>query len=273
MVKHSKTLLTFSGGKDLDRIEELSETETEKSDFTGNKDKTIFKKGEDSFMGKSDMSSVSMSQTSEMDNKTINNNEKEIFKLENSIEDLKRDNEELQKKIRILYDYRKKEGRDDKNYYKESNINESTYADSLTSTASLYNELNTHKRKLDADVRKYQQSIEEQEKRKQEVYQILMSYKEELLNSAETRKGTKISVSVVDEWLTAEKRYENEIRNLRILNFTKTLEMNRLKKELKKMEDYFEGLHVIDFEQLKIENNVTRLLNYLDFNRKNRGQK
>ena len=32
--------------------------------------------------------------------------------------------------------------------------------------------------------------------------------------------------------------------------------MNRLKKELKKMEDYFEGLHIIDFEQLKIENNT-----------------
>ena len=34
--------------------------------------------------------------------------------------------------------------------------------------------------------------------------------------------------------------------------------MNRLKKELKKMEDYFEGLHIIDFEQLKIENNTLK---------------
>ena len=66
--------------------------------------------------------------------------------------------------------YLKKEGREEKNFYKESNINESTYADSLTSTAGLYNDLNSHKLKLDQDLKRYQQSIEEQEKRKQDVY-------------------------------------------------------------------------------------------------------
>jgi len=44
---------------------------------------------------------------------------------------------------------------------------------------------------------------------------------------------------------------------LRIENIKSTLEFGRLTKELKKMEEYFEGLHVIDFEQLKIENNVS----------------
>lgn len=40
--------------------------------------------------------------------------------------------------------------------------------------------------------------------------------------------------------------------------------MNRYNKELKKMEEYFEGLHLIDFEQLKIENNVIKNI-YLIF--------
>lgn len=41
------------------------------------------------------------------------------------------------------------------------------------------------------------------------------------------------------------------------------------------MEEYFEGLHVIDFEQLKIENNVKLPYNknFIDFDRKNRRQK
>ena len=184
------------------------------------------------------------------------NYEREVQDLEASIEKLKEDNELIQKKINLIYEFRKKEGREERNFYKESNINESTYADSLTSTAGLYNDLNSHKLKLDQDLKRYQQSIEEQEKRKQDVYEILMKYKEELLDNAETRKGTKIPRAEIEGWLGREKQLEDDLRTLRIQSFTKSLEMNRLKKELKKMEDYFEGLHIIDFEQLKIENNT-----------------
>ena len=184
------------------------------------------------------------------------NYEKEINDLEEKIEALKEDNEYYQRRINLVFEFRKKEGREEKNFYKESNINESTYADSLTSTAGLYNDLNIHKRKLDQDLQRYQKSIEEQEKRKQDVYEILMKYKEELLDNAETRKGTKIPRAEIENWLGKEKQLEDTLRNLRIQSFTKSLEMNRLKKELKKMEDYFEGLHIIDFEQLKIENNT-----------------
>lgn len=83
-----------------------------------------------------------------------------------------------------------------------------------------------------------------------------MNYKEELISNAEYRKGTKIPRSQIEEWLSTEKVYEEEIRRLRIENIKNTLELNRLNKELKKMEEYFEGLHLIDFEQLKIENNT-----------------
>jgi hypothetical protein len=184
------------------------------------------------------------------------NYEQEIKDLEEKIEKLKEDNELCQRKINLIYEFRKKEGREEKNFYKESNINESTYADSLSSTAGLYNDLNMHKRKLEEDLARYQQSIDEQEKRKQDVYDILMKYKEELLENAETRKGKKIPRAEIENWLGREKELEDELKKVRILSFIKNLEMNRLKKELKKTEDYFEGLHIIDFEQLKIENNT-----------------
>jgi hypothetical protein len=186
----------------------------------------------------------------------LENYERELNDLELTNEKLKEDNELIQKKIKVIYDFKKKEGREERNFYKESNINESTYADSLSSTAGLYNDLNSHKTKLDQDLKRYQSSIDEQENRKQDVYEILMKYKEELLENAETRKGTKIPKQEVQNWLNREKKLEDDIRKLRIQSFTKSLEMNRLKKELKKMEDYFEGLHIIDFEQLKIENNT-----------------
>jgi hypothetical protein len=227
---------------------------------------TVSKKSKDSGKPGENKSSVeSISIHSEKLDENKLNYERELTKLDLEIEELRKENDEIQKKINVIYAFKKKEGRDEKNYYKESNINESTYAETLSSTASLYNDLNTHKRKLDADVKKYNQSIEEQEKRKYEVYQILKSYKEELLNNAETRKGSKIPRSQIEDWLATEKRYENEIKQLRVQCFTKTLEMNRLKKDLKKLDDLFEGLHRIDFEQLKIENNVKNILYTINY--------
>jgi hypothetical protein len=45
-------------------------------------------------------------------------NEKQLERLESNIEILKRENEELQKKIAIIYEFKKTENRDDRNYYK-----------------------------------------------------------------------------------------------------------------------------------------------------------
>ena len=241
----------YANKGEMDEIEEVVDEEVDTSKEESSEHKSS--KRHDSKM---DKSKEELSEDLGQSIDKSQNFEREVVDLESSIEKLKEDNELLQKKINLIYEFRKKEGREEKNFYKESNINESTYADSLTSTAGLYNDLNIHKRKLDQDLQRYQKSIEEQEKRKQDVYEILMKYKEELLDNAETRKGTKIPRAEIENWLGREKQLEDTLRNLRIQSFTKSLEMNRLKKELKKMEDYFEGLHIIDFEQLKIENNT-----------------
>lgn len=185
--------------------------------------------------------------------------------LEKNIDELKRDNEDLQRRIAIIFEFKKIENKDEKKHYKESNISESTYHDTLTTAANLYNDLSTHRKKLEADLLKYEQSIKIQEDRKKEVYKILMNYKEELINNAEDRKGAKIPPFKIQTWLSKEKKYEEEIKILRIENIKNTLLLNRYNKELKKTEEYFEGLHYIDFEQLKIENNVSYYYNWFCF--------
>ena len=241
----------YANKGEMDEIQEEVDEDVDSS-----KDESSANKSSKQYESKVNKSQNEVSEDYNMSGEKSENYERELQDLETANEKLKEDNEIIQKKINIIYEFRKKEGREERNFYKESNINESTYADSLTSTAGLYNDLNSHKTKLDQDLKRYQQSIEEQEKRKQDVYEILMKYKEELLDNAETRKGTKIPRAEIEYWLSREKQLEDEIRELRIQSFTKSLEMNRLKKELKKMEDYFEGLHIIDFEQLKIENNT-----------------
>lgn len=180
----------------------------------------------------------------------------QLMNLEKTLDQLKKENEEVQKNIALIFEFRKLENNDDKKHYKESNINESTYYDTLTTAANLYNDLHTHRTKLNADMSKYDQSIKIQEERKREVYKILMNYKEELLNNAEDTKGLKIPQKQIEYWLSTENQNEEEIRKLRIDHIKNTLKLNRINKEQKKNEEYFEGLHYIDFEQLKIENNV-----------------
>ena len=234
----------YANKGEMDEIQEEVDEDVDSS-----KDESSGNKSSKHLESKANKSQNEVSEDYNMSGEKSENYERELQDLETANEKLKEDNEIIQKKINIIYEFRKKEGREERNFYKESNINESTYADSLTSTAGLYNDLNSHKTKLDQDLKRYQQSIEEQEKRKQDVYEILMKYKEELLDNAETRKGTKIPRAEIEYWLSREKQLEDEIKELRIQSFTKSLEMNRLKKELKKMEDYFEGLHIIDFEQ------------------------
>ena len=69
-----------------------------------------------------------------------------------------------------------------------------------------------------------------------------MKYKEELLDNAETRKGTKIPRAEIENWLGREKELEDELRNLRIQSFAKSLEM--------KLEIYFRMLQSIQINKV-----------------------
>ena len=148
----------YANKGEMDEIQEENDedVDTSKEESSVNKSSKQFESKAKSQNEMSDEYNVSAEKSE--------NYERELQDLETANEKLKEDNEIIQKKINVIYEFRKKEGREERNFYKESNINESTYADSLTSTAGLYNDLNSHKTKLDQDLKRYQQSIEEQEK-------------------------------------------------------------------------------------------------------------
>jgi hypothetical protein len=243
--------------KKLGQIDEESDDETMSDKKSSKSKKDDDSKKNDLKSKKSQKSDDSIPSINVLDGDRKEPYDEQLNILEKNIDELKRDNEDLQRKIAIIFEFKKLENKDEKKHYKESNISESTYHDTLTTAANLYNDLSTHRKKLEADLLKYEQSIKIQEDRKKEVYKILMNYKEELINNAEDRKGGKIPQWKIQAWLSKEKKYEEEIKILRIENIKNTLLLNRYNKELKKTEEYFEGLHYIDFEQLKIENNVS----------------
>jgi len=160
------------------------------------------------------------SQILEENSKDIGRNYDQQFEeLERNITSLKLENEELQRRIAIIYEFKKNNTNEEKVYNKDTNINESTYTDSLTSAANLYNELNTHRKRLNADLSKYEQSINIQKERKKEVYDILMKYKQELIANARTKQDKPISEEQIRIWFEKEAQDEEDVTIITIINY------------------------------------------------------
>lgn len=69
-----------------------------------------------------------------------------------------------------------------------------------------------------------------------------------------SRTGKKINKKVLDEWENSETVHDQEVNQYRLQNIALRNRLATKEKVLKKMEQLADGLHLIDFEQLKIEN-------------------
>ncbi|XP_043918747.1 coiled-coil domain-containing protein 96 [Protopterus annectens] len=108
----------------------------------------------------------------------------------------------------------------------------------------------------------FQQQIEEQRARCQEKleqvnseWQTLLAYKKQVAVAALSRKlGKQSAMKEVEELLAKEQRKENEVIRVRLENIKLKNKIKISESSLKAKEELAEGLHLIDFEQLKIEN-------------------
>eukprot|EP00967_Tisochrysis_lutea_P071949 scaffold95731_cov19-Tisochrysis_lutea.AAC.1 len=57
---------------------------------------------------------------------------------------------------------------------------------------------------------------------------------------------------------TADQEKEEEVQRVRLKNIHLSNQLKRIEQTLRQKEELAEGLHLIDFEQLKIENQVSR---------------
>jgi hypothetical protein len=69
-----------------------------------------------------------------------------------------------------------------------------------------------------------------------------------------SRTGKKISKKVLDEWEEMDALKDQEVHQYRLQNIALRNRLANKEKILKKKEQLADGLHLIDFEQLKIEN-------------------
>jgi len=73
-------------------------------------------------------------------------------------------------------------------------------------------------------------------------------------SSENSRTGKPIPERVIQERMALAQRKEEEVERVRLKNITARNRMKKLEAHLKAKEELAEGLHLIDFEQLKIEN-------------------
>merc|ERR1719346_470493 len=82
-----------------------------------------------------------------------------------------------------------------------------------------------------------------------------MEFKKQVaLNAINSRSGKPIPPKDIEQYLATDNRKEKEVVDVRLENIKLKNKLRKKELQLKSKEELAEGLHLIDFEQLKIEN-------------------
>jgi hypothetical protein len=100
-----------------------------------------------------------------------------------------------------------------------------------------------------------QARLDDKEAKGNEIRESFADFKREIAKSAEnSRTGKTIPRKIIRQFELAEQRKDEDVEKVRIANIKHRMAMRKLERRLKEKEQLAEGLHLIDFEQLKIEN-------------------
>jgi hypothetical protein len=74
------------------------------------------------------------------------------------------------------------------------------------------------------------------------------------MNAQYSRTGKKLPVKMIKEWEEADEAKDQQVNQYRLQNIALRNQLANKQKVLRKKEQLADGLHLIDYEQLKIEN-------------------
>lgn len=88
-----------------------------------------------------------------------------------------------------------------------------------------------------------------------EIQESFVEFKREVAKASEnSRTGKRIPPSIIKQFEITESKKEQELMRVRLRHLTLRAQLRKLEQALRKKEQLADGLHLIDFEQLKIEN-------------------
>ena len=100
-----------------------------------------------------------------------------------------------------------------------------------------------------------QNRLDTQETKANEIKESFEDFKMEITRAAEnSRTGKKIPDKIIAQFDADFRRKDEEVERMRITDIKLRMQLRKLSKSLQQKEELQDGIHMVDFEQLKIEN-------------------
>ncbi|XP_014772864.1 coiled-coil domain-containing protein 96 isoform X2 [Octopus bimaculoides] len=171
----------------------------------------------------------------------------------NVLEELQVRNSHIQQKLAEFF---KKKKADDTHIETKSNADqEERYLKLMAQIEDLQEQEIAEKDRHYQYIEDLKQKCSEKKEKVDSELMKLYEFKKEVATCAiNSRTGQQIPKMDVEQYLEAEKKRQTEVSNIRLENIKLKNKLKKKEQQLKSTEELAEGLHLIDFEQLKIEN-------------------
>ncbi|XP_060063539.1 coiled-coil domain-containing protein 96-like [Ylistrum balloti] len=169
-------------------------------------------------------------------------------------EKLQQQNYQLQHKLAELF-RKKKADENRQDYDKNANDQDSKYVKYMAQLDELRKQDMLERDNFEVQIEEVKEKCEQKKEMVDEERKRFMEFKKHVaLNSVSNRSGKPIPPKDIDQYLSNEMKKESEVVNVRLENIKLKNKLKKKEMQLKSKEELAENLHLIDFEQLKIEN-------------------
>jgi len=132
---------------------------------------------------------------------------------------------------------------------------EKLYADTLAAIMEARDKLVRQQQEYDKVALDLQSRLDDKESKAHEITTQFREFKREIFENAENSRTCKpIPKKIIDQFEGTEQAKDEETEKVRLKNINLRMSLKKLEGRLRAKEQLAEGLHLIDFEQLRIEN-------------------
>lgn len=128
------------------------------------------------------------------------------------------------------------------------------YIKLLNQLHNIWDEISKKHEKTESTIRSMTADLDSQDSKGEALASSLRQFQHTIAKSSVDRRGQPLHMKVIEKFDTEDATLNAELAEARLQYLTLQSQLDGLQNEIKKKEQLAEGLHLIDFEQLKIEN-------------------
>ena len=128
------------------------------------------------------------------------------------------------------------------------------YIKLLTQLSAIWDEVNEQQSRSETAIARLLDKLNEQDRVGEEMQDSLRAFIIEMARTATDKRGNIVHISKYERLLVDEAKVNRQLADVRLLYLQQQGQMDVIQHDIKAKEELAEGLHLIDFEQLKIEN-------------------